>query len=375
MQKDMHYDGVYALARAAGVKPAVARVIATASQYVDDALDDQPFDLSPGDGSRGSILPTMTSHKPMDYRNAIESDQWRVWLPFHFLPGNEGNKHEERLTCRNNSLKPEQKNDGKTPANSIIRFAVEHAGKPWGPHLAGVVAHVYADTFAHYGFIGRGSPRNRVKNTSLKIQTDKTGIWHYIKNKGDVFIARNAGRLAEHVPVGHGAVATYPDRPYLRWKVKFEGRHGRKIPKGPAEWRDNRKDFLKASEYLFTFFSRLVKKYPKFASPKRGKPWLDIRKVVKDILANEGKKHERIEKWGSEAATGRLFPLSRTDIQDGCIAPYHQKDWEPSRIADLVIKGKDPKKLDGVLFFHAAVALRQFIHQDLLGGLGLITFP
>ena len=37
MQEDMHYYGTYALARAAGLGVAHARVIAYAAQYVDDA--------------------------------------------------------------------------------------------------------------------------------------------------------------------------------------------------------------------------------------------------------------------------------------------------------------------------------------------------
>ena len=39
MQIDMHFYGIYALARAAGIKPDSAHTIASASQFVDDALD------------------------------------------------------------------------------------------------------------------------------------------------------------------------------------------------------------------------------------------------------------------------------------------------------------------------------------------------
>jgi len=41
MQKDMHYFGVYALARAAGMKANATEIVATASQYVDDAIWDK----------------------------------------------------------------------------------------------------------------------------------------------------------------------------------------------------------------------------------------------------------------------------------------------------------------------------------------------
>ena len=40
MQKDMHYYGTYTLARTAGITPEVAEIIATASQFVDDNVED-----------------------------------------------------------------------------------------------------------------------------------------------------------------------------------------------------------------------------------------------------------------------------------------------------------------------------------------------
>jgi len=39
MQIDIHYYAAYAMARLAGLRPRAARTIATASQYVDDAVD------------------------------------------------------------------------------------------------------------------------------------------------------------------------------------------------------------------------------------------------------------------------------------------------------------------------------------------------
>ncbi|MEA3416672.1 MAG: DUF6765 family protein [Thermodesulfobacteriota bacterium] len=39
MQIDMHYYGVYAMARLAGIRPDAAGTIAIASQYVDDAVE------------------------------------------------------------------------------------------------------------------------------------------------------------------------------------------------------------------------------------------------------------------------------------------------------------------------------------------------
>jgi hypothetical protein len=85
MQIDMHFYGVYAMARAAGLDPETARTVAHASQFVDDAIEDEHALIA----NNSAIVPTMTSHKPLDYRNALPGEQWKVWVPFHFLPGND----------------------------------------------------------------------------------------------------------------------------------------------------------------------------------------------------------------------------------------------------------------------------------------------
>ena len=52
MQKDMHYYGVYAMARAAGMRVGPAEIVATASEYVDDAI----WDSGGHDLSRSSLF-------------------------------------------------------------------------------------------------------------------------------------------------------------------------------------------------------------------------------------------------------------------------------------------------------------------------------
>ena len=106
MQLDMHFYGVYAMARSAGLNPETAETIAYASQFVDDAIHDDHVLVS----NNQAIVPTISRHKPLDYQNAIPGDQWKICVPFHFLPGNDpkgdlvfggrpsdGNSFEERL--------------------------------------------------------------------------------------------------------------------------------------------------------------------------------------------------------------------------------------------------------------------------------------
>ncbi len=71
MRIDMHFYGVYALGRAAGIKDSIAGKIAYASQFIDDAIDDDHIVLT----DNRAIVPTMTGHKPLDYQNALAGDR------------------------------------------------------------------------------------------------------------------------------------------------------------------------------------------------------------------------------------------------------------------------------------------------------------
>jgi len=73
MQMDMHYYGVYAMARAAGMRAGPAEIVATASEYVDDAIWDR--EVLAEDGR--CILTEMTAHKLLDYNPDRPYLRWR----------------------------------------------------------------------------------------------------------------------------------------------------------------------------------------------------------------------------------------------------------------------------------------------------------
>ena len=59
--------------------------------------------------------------------------------------------------------------------------------------------------------------------------------------------------------LGHGAVGTYPDRPFLKWRFNF------KLNNRNSGWRDNGATFLEACEKLHTAFSDYARmhRFPK----------------------------------------------------------------------------------------------------------------
>ncbi|MEP7126854.1 MAG: DUF6765 family protein, partial [Byssovorax sp.] len=86
MQIDFHHGVTYVLARLAGFSAAEASVVATSAQLVDDATEDGTILFD--NGARYSRI--ASAHKMLDYRNFESLAASRVWVPFHFLPGNMG---------------------------------------------------------------------------------------------------------------------------------------------------------------------------------------------------------------------------------------------------------------------------------------------
>jgi hypothetical protein len=86
MQIDFHHGVTYGCARLAGFSADDAKIVAHSAQSVDDATAEGEIWFD-----NGMIYPrTASAHKMLDYRNMRDLANHRVWLPFHFLPGNGG---------------------------------------------------------------------------------------------------------------------------------------------------------------------------------------------------------------------------------------------------------------------------------------------
>lgn len=356
MQLDMHFYGVYALARAAGLDPKTAETVAYASQFVDDAIDDDHVRVS----NNRAIVPTITSHKPIDYKNAIPGDQWKIWIPFHFLPGNDprAGTFVERMVCQADS----------PPANQMFLDALDIKNKSCWPHLIGIVAHVYADTFAHFGFVGFADPWNRVNDEYIKIINvdKKSGIFGYIKGKFEEFKTRFLSPLAELIPVGHGAVATFPDRPYLEWRFKYETHQGK--PKHTN--RNNTNNFLKACGKLHGFFFKFAVENSGNPNQKPNKPWNKIKDEVRILLELQIPIDERIAAWKNAIAKGVFCQATEADKN----IKYDEMRWKPKNVANDRKPDQEITDTNACRFIRAAWRHRDYVLHELLPKLELITF-
>jgi len=356
MQVDMHYYGTFAMARAAGLNAETCKTIATAAQFVDDNAFNKSMAFK--DCARLDII--STAHHCASVKNINDSDQRYVWVPFHFLPGNEGIDYTERLICRQNS----------DIAKEMIEHHLSKANEPYAVTLIGIAAHVYADTFSHYGFSGVSSRRNEVDNFTINLHDLSSDIEKYIKNKTDDFFTKNGpfGGVFDNIKavaldaieklsgaLGHGAVATYPDRPYLKWDFVYE-QYGKK-----TSHRDNHETFLIACEELHSVFCR-------FASARadlvefEAKPFSEIKKIVSNVLSTQAKCDGRIEAWQKAASSGDLFP-NGSEI----IPSYSEDTWHNQREAfSEMPDSRAVLQQDVFRFYQAASIHRTYVLRDLL---------
>jgi hypothetical protein len=362
MQIDSHYHATYALARAAGLRPDVALTIATCAQFVDDNVAQTSVELR--DGSRVDV--EATAHHTVDTENLEPRDQRQVWVPFHFLPGNEGETFTQRLKCRKDSV----------IAREMIDHHLDLADKPFAASLIGIAAHVYADTFSHYGFSGVSSRGNQVINGSFEFDEDlDPEILEYITKKQASFARRYGGGLLTNIKswlgeaasgaLGHGAVATFPDRPYLRWRFEYE------LPdpiEGRRKWRDNRETFLECFARLHDMFVRFAARRPDLCSGD-AREFGDIEGAVREVIVLQAACEGRVAAWQAIADSGRVFGRG-----GGSIPEYQGTLWNEMW---QELDGADHGAVvhDNVVwrFYQAAAIHRIHVLRDLLPRHGLIV--
>lgn len=204
MQIDGHHSLTYIAARLAGFPHRQASIIAYSAQYVDDATNSGVIRFD-NDAMYSRIS---SAHKMLDYRNSDELANHRVWIPFHFLPGNDGfpagknpkGKFIRKLVCTADSH----------ISRDMLRACVNDHAKPYALHRLGISMHVYADTWAHQGFAG---VNNKINEVSKIKSNDKKLDRNFINKIINFFIS-------EAFPLGHGAALSHPDRPSLVWEYK-----------------------------------------------------------------------------------------------------------------------------------------------------------
>lgn len=237
MDIDFHFGTVYVLSRWAGFQAANAKVIAACSQFVDDNIDNM-------DGNSLSSWKTgcdvredgrvirYSGHDLWANLGNAEGNE-EVWIPYHFLPGLEGDTEEEKLVCHKNS-------------ELALKLAdrlenISLADPNWAFHL-GIGLHVYADTWAHQEFAGIFSLKNVIHDLAIELFDQDN--WRSFEQFNDMMKTLSLNFAA---PLGHAAAINWPDRPYAKWSSSS------KFPGG----RDNCQEFLEAAQACYRILAKV----------------------------------------------------------------------------------------------------------------------
>ncbi|WP_031485867.1 DUF6765 family protein [Maridesulfovibrio frigidus] len=365
MQKDMHYFGTYAIARAAGIKPEDAQVIASAAQFVDDNSTIKKIDFE----DKGSLNSRPTAHGKLGaWKNMFPRFQREVWIPFHFLPGGSGEDFLSKIECQQDS----------DIAKEMVQNHLNHNDDDIYKQLLGITAHVYADTFSHYGFSGLSSNKNDIDVESIKLSKSTNDKYitsiskrSQLKKQGlragravSRCLGKTLGQIAECISndLGHGGVYTYPDAPFLEWSFNFED--------GRPSNRKNSESFLLGCEALYKMFRESCIIKPELYAGNH-KDFTQIKASLKDILEFNGDEDERIKNWKDKFSNESA---NFTEVSES-FRNYLGDSWNKERTKlDNSANSTQLLKSNVFNFYKAASYHRHYVLRDLLPEHGIVVF-
>ena len=295
MQTDMHYYAILYLCLAAGLKPEDAVKIAYSSQYVDDAVYSAKVKVIFSDGSKKVFDPIRCAHNGLKSFGA--GVQEKVYFPFHFLPGMQGESYEEKVITQSG------------PKNNLcFNDVVKEALTAKNLYRIGISLHVLADTYSHEGFSGLWSQFNHVEQ--VKFMPSKNSWFKSILSKLRWTYRRRLFNLAP--AIGHGKAGHLPDIPYLGWSHRtFEGEL-RLISNN-----------LKFCNCLWILYKNVISKIPGNRKPRINDD--ELRKVLWEGVMQNKTLRRRCNDWRSRIK--ELFENNNESPDPGVMRKYSDKKW------------------------------------------------
>lgn len=346
MQADFHFYAAYALARAAGFAEDAAHTVAYASQHTDDAKYEHALEFTNG----GRFQQVLTAHRFLDPNVVSKAVCYRIWLPFHFLPGGAGVDFYDRMATQANSV----------VAQSLIDCLLDSEPKPYLLHRLGITLHVLADTWSHQRFIGLMHPHNDVKR--LKVDgMDAAGVksWmNEIKTLIPIYLAPF---------LGHGQAGILPDEPHRIWH--YVDHAGQRIQVS------NPQRTLDAAQACYALLAKFLKMRPQLASSPP-QPWPSLAGSYRVLFEIDDDLDGRIGKWKEAIGRGLMgFKAGPSDER----VDYRDRDWFLKAVQVTLTDGKEQyERLEGFAtshwkYFHDAAAYHRFcVLHEILPAHGMI---
>ena len=342
MQKDFHFYTIYALARCAGFDTGNAHIIAYSSQHTDDAKYPHALDFENG----GRFQQVLTAHRFLDPDVLGKTTCYRIWIPFHFLPGNLGVDFYERMLTRANSI----------IAQRIVEDSLSSDLKPYSLHRLGILLHVYADTWSHQNFVGL-THENMNDIAALKIEGETAQSFKaLLKDLKRKILEYAAPKL------GHAQAGTIPDEPYREWKYKDH--------KGKTFQVSNPERSLDAAQNCYMVLLHFLRRFPQF-SANQSLPWQEMADTLNGLFSMKGGLEDRMQAWQKHISEGK-FRFAPHD-QDAEL-DYHDRQWFKTAV-EVFKEADKPERYERKAgfetsnwkYFHDAAAFHRFtaLHEVL----------
>lgn len=241
MDKDFHYYGTYIAARLAGFSTNDAETIAYSAQYVDDSIEYYGR-IMKLDENGLEFIPRATCHdainelgwnllEPLAPVKVADKDIHRVWMAFHFLPGNYPQTPlPNQVTIDDNDTKINMEllclPRSHLTANIIKEKSTQAS---YWLQLLGIKMHAYADTGAHMYYAGLQSTQLNDAHQDVYDITDDNNTkltwiwgWDWMGYKLGSEICTPPMGTDSIFYLGHGRMGHLPDYPWMKYAYQPE---------------------------------------------------------------------------------------------------------------------------------------------------------
>jgi len=200
MRIDFHYHATKVLCMLSGFSESDAQITAYASQYVDDASDENEIYIAglPPDLSMYKYFkPVQTAHKTLLQfitQGGFKKEHTTVYIPFHFAA-----ERNDLIVEPDNNIAAEILKD----ALISLYYGQTTITRLKALIKLGIALHTYADTWAHQGFSGTSSLSNAVNNITVN---------------GAAY-----NHVTQNLYIGHAGLDILPDRSDCNYQYEKGG--------------------------------------------------------------------------------------------------------------------------------------------------------
>lgn len=343
MDINTHYYAVLALCRMLGIAPDAAGKIAYASQYVDDALIKRViFKKAPRGikchifGKKRGLDQAATSPRIMTVWNYRPRVMLEELVPFHFIPAGRGKSFSEKIRT--------------FPDAPILKILGDAAVKSGNIYSLGIFLHVLGDAYAHQGFSGMISRRNRLKSLKVRkssIRGFNEHLINYYMMYIDSAISRIFGRI---LPIySHSHAGTLPDIASAEWSYRFDT--GKNFI---AHYRysgaiSNPERYRQAFEKMSTYLKNFIKLNPGI---RDAGPEFRDKDELYAFMTKPMSLRESAALWRSFLLEKKLLPPSHPSLN------YNPHEWLKEAFKNY------NKKTFSLRVVNNAEAADDFLHSD-----------